>query len=792
MNVTELLQANHIPLEELTPGRHYTTCPQCSANRSRAHQKLECLGVTIEADGSVRWGCNHCNWTGPTKGNGAARPELTSYEYHGLDGTTLFRKVRNQPGREPRFWLERPNGRGGWIKGTKGVDTGILYRADQVAKAIADGRVIVCAEGEKDADNLWQLAIPATCNAHGASEPGKKPKCTPQHSAQLRGADLVVLNDNDPAGYEHADTTCRLSLGVAKRVRRLDLKLHWPGIPKGGDVSDWLAQGRDGAELQALIDAAPEVAQEPENGEPPSGDAGGLSGESSADAEIARLAGLSPLAYEQARKMAAANLDMRASALDRIVNAARGRPGGAKQGHALELHEPEAWPDVVDGAALLDDVTQHIQRYIVMAKHCARSVALWCVHTFLLEHFLISPRLAIRSPVHRCGKTTLLDIISCMCRRALLSSNVSTASVFRVVEAHRPTLLIDEADTFLPGAEELRGVVNSGHRKGGKVIRTVGDEHEVRMFSTYSAVAIALIGKLPPTLHDRSAPVVDLKRRLRSERVETFRLDRTAALEGLAAKAARWAFDNGARVKDIDPRLPEGLFNRDADNWRPLLAIAEAAGGQWPGWAREAAALCCQAISDDDAGQIEMLLADIRDTRFAEGEITSAVLVARLVEIEGHPWAEMGKSRKPLTQNKLARLLKPLGISPELIGPEDNRLRGYRRKRFVEAFERYLPPENATQSVHPSSRQQNQGFTTDVKVNSAGSLGASEPPVSHCNSERLDGWTLWNAENGQNAHTCAHCGKSDGRAQLCSIGDDTVWLHPKCQRAYAARTGDDI
>jgi hypothetical protein len=128
----------------------------------------------------------------------------------------------------------------------------------------------------------------------------------------------------------------------------------------------------------------------------------------------------------------------------------------------------------------------------------------------------------------------------------------------------------------------------------------VGDDHEPRTFSTYCAVAIALIGKLPPTLHDRSI-VIDLKRRLRSEKVESFRLDCTAALDDLVSKAARWAFDNAAKIQAADPKTPDGLFNRDADNWRPLLAIAEAAGGHWPERARESVGLCCQ-VESDDAG----------------------------------------------------------------------------------------------------------------------------------------------------------------------------------------------
>jgi putative DNA primase/helicase len=115
-----------------------------------------------------------------------------------------------------------------------------------VNEAIALGRRIAVAEGEKDVDNLWSIGIPATCNAHGASQPDKAPKWTRKHSEQLRDADIVALNDNDTAGYAHAEATCHLSNGIAARICRLDLAPHWPGMPKGADVSDWLRLGHTG------------------------------------------------------------------------------------------------------------------------------------------------------------------------------------------------------------------------------------------------------------------------------------------------------------------------------------------------------------------------------------------------------------------------------------------------------------------------------------------------------------------------------------------------------------------
>ena len=96
----------------------------------------------------------------------------------------------------------------------------------------------------------------------------------------------------------------------------------------------------------------------------------------------------------------------------------------------------------------------------------------------------------------------MLEVLERLCRKALMASSLTPAAIYWVVDREKPTLLIDEADTFLPENGELRGILNSGHRNGGSVIRTVGEEYEPRSFSTYSACAIALIGKLPATLAD--------------------------------------------------------------------------------------------------------------------------------------------------------------------------------------------------------------------------------------------------------------------------------------------------
>jgi hypothetical protein len=145
-----------------------------------------------------------------------------------------------------------------WSYQRRSADTNVLYCNEEIEEAISVENTILVVEGEKDADRLWSIKIPATCNAHGASEPDKKPKWTSEHSEQLRDADIVVIPDHDPAGYAHAETICRMSVGIAKRVRRLDLAKHWPECPKGGDISDWLDAGHSRKELDALIEKAPD------------------------------------------------------------------------------------------------------------------------------------------------------------------------------------------------------------------------------------------------------------------------------------------------------------------------------------------------------------------------------------------------------------------------------------------------------------------------------------------------------------------------------------------------------
>jgi putative DNA primase/helicase len=517
---------------------------------------------------------------------------------------------------------------------------------------------------------------------------------------------------------------------------------------------------------------------------------GNSGGDAKIDAEVERLAALSPVQYEQQRKDAAEKLGLRASILDKLVQAERPDDGSA-QGSTIEFPEPELWPAPVNGAQLLDAIACAISNHVVLADTARDTTALWVLHSYLLDRFLVTPRLAITSPEKRCGKTTLLDVLGRLVLKPLPAAHVTAAAMFRTIEACRPALLIDEADTFLRDNDELRGIINSGHRKGGFVLRTVGDDHEPRAFATYAACAIALIGRLPETVHDRSV-VVALKRRLPSEAIASFRPDRAGHLDLLARQTARWAADNAERIADADPEMPEGVFNREADNWRPLLAIADAAGDDWPERARDA--LKTAHTAEDDESRLAMLLADIKRA-FAEratDRLPSASLVAMLVEIEGHPWAEYRRG-KPMTQNQLARALKPLGVAPEVIREGDSTPRGYTIGQFAEAFERYLAPEGAFKPQQRNKRDE--CSTSDMFQTATQKIDVAVP---ECEKSNNDGICCGVAvREGREEHwprVCQHCGQAerpDAPVLTCSVEGIEYLLHRHCQEDWLAATDPD-
>jgi putative DNA primase/helicase len=303
---------------------------------------------------------------------------------------------------------------------------------------------------------------------------------------------------------------------------------------------------------------------------------------------------------------------------------------------------------------------------------------------------------AITAPEKRCGKSTLLSLFQRLACRALVSSNITGPALFRVIEAWKPTLLIDEADAFMRDNEELRGLLNCGHtRDSAYVVRTVGDDHTPKLFFVFGAKAIAGIGRLADTLMDRSIEL-KLRRKRPHEQVDKLRDAEAGMFEALQAKLARWAHDNADAVRRARPALPDTLHDRAADNWEALLQIAEVAGGPWPDLGRMAAITLSGAPEDSQSAGAE-LLADIQalfETQSAQ-RISTANLVLALVSDDEKPWATW-RGGKPMTPRSLSKILSEYGIRSKSLRNGHEVSKGFERDQFNDAFERYLHMPLAT------------------------------------------------------------------------------------------------
>ncbi len=405
---------------------------------------------------------------------------------------------------------------------------------------------------------------------------------------------------------------------------------------------------------------------------------------------IQRLAALPTHEYERCRKAEAKRLGMRAPVLDKEVSSARPKD---EKGNDLGLFDPEPWPEEVDGDDLLDRIVGGLCRHIVMPAHAAYATALWAVHCYVFDIWHHTPRLGVSAPEKGCGKSTLLDVLACLVPRALATANLSTATAFRAIDQFRPTLLIDEFDSFLRDNPELIGALNAGHAKGKRHLRCEGDDNKIRAFNVFGPAALAGIGSLPPTLADRSVPIV-LQKRRPDEYIQDFREDRADHLRELASQTARWTTDRRNELSQIEPAMPHGVHNRMADNWRPLLSIADLAGGEWPRRAREAALALSRGAGDEAESIRVQLLGDIKSVfeKLGEDRIPSKDLAERLHRMEDRRWPEYGRAGKPISVAQIARLLKPFTISPGTIRTDVGTPKGYKLNAFQEAFLRYLPP----------------------------------------------------------------------------------------------------
>ena len=456
----------------------------------------------------------------------------------------------------PQTYCANPSGRQEWRWQSLPTPRP-LYNLDQLA-ARPDAPVIM-VEGEKSATATAKL-LP---DYVATTWPGGTGQSECFDPAPLTGRSVTCWPDADTDGGgidAMARVAGRLFEAGVSEVRIIDLP---DGLPNKWDLADAMPDGWTIETVVGLIETAPTwTPQEPpltdanhdanngSDGDTPEGQAKEL------EAEAKRLAGL-PLSQRAIeRKAVATRFGVTVDVLDVLVKGfAPAKDDGS--GDEMVFDDIEPWHEVVDAAELLNEIGTRIRSYVVMSGPAVDAVALWCAHAHALEAAYVSPRLQLKSAEKRSGKTTLLHVLRRLVPRPLPVSSISGAGIFRTVHAYQPTLLIDEADRFMRDNEEITGIVNSSHTRGDFAVRMIGQGTDMKAvrFSTWCAMAIAGIGRQADTIEDRSI-TIPMARKMPSERVKKFRVDRTDEFTPLARKLSRWAADNIRGWPNPTPTFP--------------------------------------------------------------------------------------------------------------------------------------------------------------------------------------------------------------------------------------------
>jgi len=464
------------------------------------------------------------------------------------------------------------------------------------------------------------------------------------------------------------------------------------------------------------------------------------------DETIAQLATLSPVEYDKVREEEAKVIGIRVSTLDKEVDVERKILEQGVSDQNSIVSDVDEWPEVVQGAQLLSELQAIYKQYVILPEGAAVALALWTLGTYCYDAFRIYPMINLTSPEKRCGKSTALVLLKALTNKSLLASNISPAAIYRVTELCRPTLLIDEADSFLKDNDELRGVVDSGHSKDGAfVIKCDGEQNEPKKFSTWTPKALALIGDLPDTIKDRSI-VISMRRRLPGEAVSKMPLNASEQFLDIRRKCKRWATDNFDQLTKHIPTMPSHNNDREIDNWTPLFSIAGMCGQE------QAALDSMVSISpkDEDDGIGSIILGDIKeifDTRGVD-KIFSQDIVNDLINLDDRPWVEWRRGN-PITKNSVARLLKPYKIKTKTIRFGAETGKGYTLKSFEDVFSRYLPADPPFQNVTTSQLNGSNALSPISKRHTENNVTV-EKPLKPTPDNDCDVVTVENRDKGGN------------------------------------------
>ena len=369
-------------------------------------------------------------------------------------------------------------------------------------------------------------------------------------------------------------------------------------------------------------------------------------------------------------------------------------------------------PDL--GCDILDRIDAYLARYIIYPRVEARHAhVLWIAHTWMMDCWSVTPRLALISPEPSSGKTRVLEITKCLVPHADLAVRLTPAYVYHAIDEQmstdggRPTLLYDELDTvFGPEAkatcesEGMRRIINGGFERGGTINVHMGSKRGNVRFPVFAAMVMAgVLGvyDLPPTIRTRCV-IVQMQRRAPDEKIERWNR-RTGPLEfePLRDLLQFWIEFVHEKAGEHIPELPESLADRDGDAWEPLLTVADLAGGHWPQTARVAAvALVADVGSKATVSRGMLLLGDIKTVFEGCGQdrLPTKELLHQLQSLEESSW-------KALNDKTLGLRLAPYGVAPGKWRDGERTVRGYQRESFAIPWRRYpVSAEPATSATN--------------------------------------------------------------------------------------------
>ncbi|ORB74673.1 hypothetical protein BST44_08300 [Mycobacterium scrofulaceum] len=348
----------------------------------------------------------------------------------------------------------------------------------------------------------------------------------------------------------------------------------------------------------------------------------------------------------------------------------------------------------MDGCTVLDAVADFLARFIAYPNEHARYAhTLWLAHTWRMDEWESTPRLAFMSPEKGSGKTRALEVSEHLVPRAVRVSQATTGYVLaKVSQDPRPTLFYDEIDTVYGqkarGNEDLRAVLNAGHRRDGTAGRGLWgpDGLTGQDYSAYCAVALAGLGGLPDTIADR-AVVIAMKKRKHTERVESWRgrVHRSEAKE-LGERLSSW-MENA--VFGWPEKMP--VQDRTADVWEALVMVADAAGSHWPTTARMAA-VALSSSNEDKCSHGVVLLRDVQTVFGDTTKMSTQDILAGLCALPESRWNHFHGQGSAITDRDLSRLLKPYGIHSKDVWVCDRSAKGYTADDLRDAWERYVHP----------------------------------------------------------------------------------------------------